>query len=104
MKHGVELVRDICKERGIKISVLEKECGFSNGYLNPKKLNKIPYERAVVIADYLKIPVQLILTGEMPHVEKEPFEKKYNALTPAHKKIIDDIISAFLTQQKKSEE
>ena len=36
--------------------------------------------------------------------KKEMFEQKYNALTPAHKKIIDDIISAFLIQQKKSEE
>ncbi len=48
-------------------------------------------------------------TGHKPaasdkSARKEPFEQKYNALTPAHKKIIDDVISAFLIQQKKSEE
>ena len=36
--------------------------------------------------------------------KKEPFEQKYNALTPAHKKIIDDIISAFLVQQENTKE
>ena len=38
--NSVERVKAICKERKIPISRLEKECGFSNGYLNPKKMQK----------------------------------------------------------------
>lgn len=61
MSNGVDYVRKICKSRKIPVSALEKACGFSNGYLNPKKLNKIPYDRALLIADYLDIDIQNIL-------------------------------------------
>lgn len=70
MFNSVQYVRDICKQQKIPIARLEKECHFANGYLNPKKMTKIPYDRARIIADYLKIPVEAILTGE----EKAPTE------------------------------
>ena len=44
MFNSVQFVRDICKERGIPVSQLERDCGFSNGYLNAKKLARLPYE------------------------------------------------------------
>ena len=46
------------------------KCGFSNGYLNPKKMAKIPYDRAQIIAEYLGITVTSILTGA--ETEKAP--------------------------------
>ena len=64
MFNKVKIVRELCKERNIAISTLEKECGFANGYLNPKKINKLPYDRAVVIAKYLGVSADLILNGE----------------------------------------
>ena len=64
MFNSVEYVRELCKQRKIAVSVLEKDCGFANGYLNPKKMAKLPYDRAVVIANYLGVTVDLILTGE----------------------------------------
>ena len=64
MFNSVEFVRSICQERRIPISALEKACGFSNGYLNPKKMARIPYDRAVLIGQYLNIPASKILTGE----------------------------------------
>ena len=66
MFNSVEFVRNLCKQRGIAISQLEKDCGFSNGYLNPKKMTKLPYARAVSIAKYLHVTAQEILTGELP--------------------------------------
>lgn len=70
MFNSVQYVRDICKERKIPVSQLEKDCGFANGYLNPKKMSKISYDRAVVIADYLGISPDAILNG--PENEKKP--------------------------------
>ena len=61
MNNGVKYVREICKQKKIPVSKLEKDCGFSNGYLNPKKATKIPYERALVIAEYLNVNVEKIL-------------------------------------------
>ena len=66
MFNSVEFVRKVCRQRGIAISQLEKDCGFANGYLNPKKMTKLPYDRAVQIAKYLHITSQEVLTGELP--------------------------------------
>lgn len=72
MFNSVQYVREICQQKGIPISQLEKECGFSNGYLNPKKMTKIPYDRAQKISRYLNIPVETILTGT--ETKKAPAE------------------------------
>lgn len=64
MFNSVQFVRDICQQRRIPVSTLEKACGFSNGYLNPKKMTKIPYDRAVIIGKYLNVSVSRILTGK----------------------------------------
>lgn len=53
MSTGVEYVRELCKNKKVPISMLEKECGFANGYLNPKKASKIPYERALLITKFM---------------------------------------------------
>ena len=75
MFNGVQLVRDLCKERNIPIAKLEKDCGFANGYLNPKKMSKIPYDRAVIIAEYLGVSANLILTGAEEETKKSPTEQ-----------------------------
>jgi len=64
MFNSVQYVRDLCKERGIAVSYLERQCGFSNGYLNAKKLARLPYDRALAIAAFLEVDVTQILTGE----------------------------------------
>lgn len=64
MFNSVQYVRDICQQKKVPVSALEKACGFSNGYLNPKKMARIPYDRAILISKYLDIPVSRILTGE----------------------------------------
>lgn len=67
MFNSVDYVRGVCERHGIPVSKLEKDCGFSNGYLNPKKLKKIPYDRAIVIAKYLSefesVTAEYIMTG-----------------------------------------
>ena len=72
MFNGVLYVREVCQAKGIPISQLEKDCGFANGYLNPKKLKKIPMDRAIIIANYLGIEVSDLL----PEIktEKAPTE------------------------------
>jgi transcriptional regulator with XRE-family HTH domain len=61
MKTGVEYIREVCKAKKIPVSKLEKDLGYSNGYLNPKKIQKLPYDRAVQISQYLGIDVSAIL-------------------------------------------
>lgn len=84
MFNSVQFVRDLCKERNIPIAKLEKDCGFSNGYLNPKKMSKIPYDRAVVIANYLGVSASLVLTGS--ENEKAPTETGERSVSDAELK------------------
>lgn len=72
MFNSVEYVRSVCKQRNIPISKLEKDCGCGNGYLNPKKLKFIPYERAVIIADYLGLSIEYLMTGENKETPPTP--------------------------------
>lgn len=60
--NGVEYVRELCKKQGITISALEKELKFSNGYLNPKKMEYLPYDRAVLVQKKLGGDIT-IMTG-----------------------------------------
>ena len=64
MFNSVEYLRQLCRERKIPVSQLERSCGFSNGYLNPRKLTKLPYDRAAAAAEYLGITAEEVLTGK----------------------------------------
>ena len=61
---SVELVKRICEERKIPISRLEKDCGFSNGYIRKLKEGKFPSDRLLKIAEYLELPLSYLMTGE----------------------------------------
>ena len=61
---SVELVKKICKERKIPISRLEKDCGFSNGYIRKLQEGKFPSDRLAIIADYLNLSTSYLITGE----------------------------------------
>lgn len=60
----VERVQYECKKKKIPISRLERECGFSNGYIRNLREGKIPADRLQAIADYLKVPYLYLLNGE----------------------------------------
>lgn len=62
---SVELVKKICKERKIPISRLERDCGFSNGYIRKLQEGKFPSDRLLIISDYLNLPITYLMTGNM---------------------------------------
>jgi transcriptional regulator with XRE-family HTH domain len=116
MFSSVEFVRAICKEQGITVCQLEKDCGFSNGYLNPKKLSKLPYDRALKIAEYLDISVEMVLTGHehMPKPPRQPdildrvdvaFYGEYKTLTKDDQAVIRDMVHIMRQRrQQRTEE
>jgi len=94
MFHSVQYVRELCRERKIAVSQLERDCGFANGYLNPKKITKISYDRAVVIAEYLGIAVEDILDG--------PDNKKTPVLTAKDQRDIAKILEKTMADLESS--
>lgn len=53
----VENIREICKQKNIRISKIEKDLGFGNGYLNAKRGTDIPASRLNMIANYLDVSI-----------------------------------------------
>lgn len=115
MFNSVQYVRDICRQRKIPISQLEKECGFSNGYLNPKKMAKIPYDRALTIAEYLGISVSSILTGEAETAPAGPggdvleqvdiaFYGEFRELSEDDKATVRDMVRVMRERRAKKQE
>jgi len=53
--NSVERVKQLCKERKIPISRLEKDLGFANGYIGQLRKGTFPDDRLLKIAEYLNI-------------------------------------------------
>lgn len=68
----VERVKMICKERKIPLSRLERECGFSNGYIGQLRKGSIPDDRLLKIANYLGMTVDQ-LTGVQTDVQSDGY-------------------------------
>lgn len=76
--NSVELVKKICQERKIPISKLEKDCGFSNGYIRKLKEGKFPSDRLLVISKYLDLSIPYLMTGEEANSEATELTAKDN--------------------------
>lgn len=60
----VERVKQICKERKIPISKLERDLGYSNGYISQLRKGIFPGDRLKEIADYLGKSPNYLMSGE----------------------------------------
>lgn len=61
--NSVDRVKKICKERKIPISKLERELGFSNGYISQLKKGVFPSDRLILIANYLQVSTEFLMNG-----------------------------------------
>lgn len=55
MDNVIDKIREICEQKNISVSKMEKDLGFGNGYLNPKKVNDIKMRRLFAILTFWKI-------------------------------------------------
>lgn len=62
--NSVERVKSICKDRKIAISKLEKDLGFSNGYIGQLRKGVFPADRLIAISEYLDLSVDFLAYGE----------------------------------------
>ena len=67
----VERIKNICKERKIAISQLEKKCGFSNGYIGQLKKGSVPADRLKIISEYLDLTIDYLLGSENYEYDKD---------------------------------
>ena len=62
--NAVERIKEICKERGISISKLERDCNFSNGYIGSLKKGTMPYDRLMTVAEYFGVSADYLMSGD----------------------------------------
>lgn len=67
----VEKIKSICKERKIAISLLEKNCGFANGYIGQLKKGTMPADRLKKICDFLELDIEEVLGSENYKIDNE---------------------------------
>ena len=61
--NSVERVKTICKDRKIPISKLERDLGYSNGYIGQLRKGTFPNDRLKEIAEYLEVSIDYLMTG-----------------------------------------
>lgn len=59
----LERIKCLCKEKGISVTTLEQELGYSNGSL--AKAKDIPSSRIKEISKYFSVTMDFIMTGEL---------------------------------------
>ena len=62
----VERVRKAIKESGMTNAMVERRCGFANGYINGLRKSTMPADRLQKIAELLNVSYEYLLTGEEP--------------------------------------
>lgn len=59
--NSVERVKELCKEKNIPISKLEKDLGYANGYVGQLKKGSFPDDRLKKISEYLEVSIDYLL-------------------------------------------
>lgn len=60
-----EIIRELCRKKGISATTLESELGFGNGSLT--KGSTLRSDRLYQVARYFSVPLEYLITGEMPN-------------------------------------
>jgi transcriptional regulator with XRE-family HTH domain len=102
--NSVERVKFICKKRKIAISKLEKDLGFSNGYISQLRKGVFPADRLALIADYLSCSPEFLLYGveKKPDTNRVELNPNYFNLTEENRALVDALIAQLSKSQSDS--
>lgn len=97
---STDRVKSICKERKIPISRLERECGFSNGYIGQLKKG-LPDDRCLIVAEYLGVTADFLRNGSCGKSNLQlEFESVIADLTVEEMMMALDMIKAIKAHRK----
>lgn len=97
--NAVEMVKEICKQRDIPISRLERECGFSNGYIGKLKRGYFPIDKAEKIASYLDLDINTLIGVQISEQQSSYYDDVFSAVL-AHEMLKDKEIRALFHVKK----
>ena len=91
-----EIIKQLCGEKGIAVTALEKELGFGRGSIGKRRNSKTSAERLQKIADYFEVTVDFLVSGS------EISTKETGVLTSKDERDIEKILDqtkALLSQE-----
>ena len=92
----VEMVKNLCRERKIALSKLEKDLGFSNGYIAGLRRGTMPYDRMTAVAEYLGVSLgDLSMERETEHKIPVLGYVRAGELTTEYENVLDYIASDY---------
>lgn len=102
---SVKKVKEICKERKIPISKLEKDLGFSNGYISQLKKGVFPSDRLRLIAKHLGLPISYFLNGNETDVNDDLLFALFGTTEGITDEMLEDVkkYARFVLSNSKSE-
>lgn len=94
----IDRIHELLRECKIPVARLEKDCGFSNGYIRALRDGKLPADRLFKVADYLSVSPRWLATGETstpyyPYKIASSFEEPL-PITPYEQRL-QDLIEVF---------
>lgn len=114
MDNVIDKIREICEQKKISVSKMEKDLGFGNGYLNPKKVNDIKMGRLFAILDYLGVSRAEFFGEDTVEAETERMIRQREDLrdSPAKRMLFDaaenapesDILESLAVLMRRKEE
>lgn len=109
--NSVERVKSLCKEKKIPISRLERDLGYSNGYIGQLRKGVFPTDRLVEIANYLNVSIDYLLSGEKKEApsatagsERSEIDAILDELSPDNRAKLTELARLYLDAQRKNEE
>lgn len=60
----IEIIRELCKQNGISITVLEQKLGYSNGSISKSSTQYMRSDRLKAIADYFHVSMEYLMGSE----------------------------------------
>ena len=82
-----EIIKQLCNEKGIAVTALEKELNFGRGSIGKLRNSKTSAERLQKIADYFSVTVDYLVNGKEESGKSEP------VLTSKDERDIEKIIN-----------
>ena len=67
----VEKILSILEYKKIPVSRMERELGFGNGYIKQLKKGTLPSDRLIAVSNYLRVPMEDLLSDSKERVEAD---------------------------------
>ena len=99
-KNMLEIIQDLCFNRGISIAELERKADLGNGTIRRWATSFPSVDKAIRVADILNVSVEYLYTGEEQHTPNAA-ARKLGKLEPQEVKAVSDLIDFYLMKKEK---